>query len=316
MQQRPVLHWLLAALCAASVTLAPLTPPAAWLGLPLAAHAEESVVGGRPARPGEIPWQAALRTEGERPFCGAVVLAPEWVLTAAHCTSTQVIDVVAGAADLGRPQEEGRQVRRVKAVHVHPGYRSAGGGSDIALIELAEPFTPSAYVQPIRVAPSGWLRAGVVGVASGWGATAEGGPMTDMLQTVDLAIAGDADCRAAQGSVAADQFCAGPPEGGRDTCAGDSGGPLVVRRGSNWRLAGTVSWGIGCARPGYYGVYTRTLSHEDWLRSLLGADPVAAEPEPTPDAPVQPARQNRTLYLPIIDAHTSAYVAAPVSGSP
>ena len=48
----------------------------------------------------------------------------------------------------------------------------------------------------------------------------------------------------------------GPAEGGKDSCQGDSGGPLVANSGSGYSLIGVVSNGLGCAEPGYYGVYT------------------------------------------------------------
>lgn len=292
--------WLLAALSAVAVAFVPLAFP----GPPSLAHAGTDVVGGRPARPGEYPWQAALRTEGGRTFCGGVVLAPTWVLTAAHCTETETVDVVAGANNLALSNEEGRQVRRVKAVHTHPDYGRPAGGHDMALVELAQPFTLGDYVQPIRLAPNGWLSVGAVAVATGWGATAEGGPMTNVLQTVDLPLVGDAACRAAQGNIPSDQFCAGPRQGGQDTCAGDSGGPLALRRGNAWRLAGIVSWGFGCARPGYYGVYTRALDYRQWMQSVVGGD--IAGLEVGPEGPTGPARNNNALYLPSIAAQTSA----------
>jgi len=58
-------------------------------------------------------------------------------------------------------------------------------------------------------------------------------------------------------------FCAGWWDGRADTCSGDSGGPVVDVGGS--RLVGIVSWGIGCATPGFPGVYTRIDAQKEWI---------------------------------------------------
>lgn len=61
-------------------------------------------------------------------------------------------------------------------------------------------------------------------------------------------------------------ICAGYQQGGIDSCAGDSGGPLVVEG----QLTGLVSWGNGCAREGFAGVYSRVNTMQPWIVSVTG----------------------------------------------
>ena len=53
---------------------------------------------------------------------------------------------------------------------------------------------------------------------------------------------------------------------------GDSGGPVVKKVGDKFTVLGVVSWGIGCARPEYPGVYTRTARFEDWIKATIYAN--------------------------------------------
>ena len=58
-------------------------------------------------------------------------------------------------------------------------------------------------------------------------------------------------------------------------CRGDSGGPLTATVGPFGRrhfLVGVVSWGAGCADPGFPGVYARVDSVLDWLHRTVGQD--------------------------------------------
>ena len=61
-------------------------------------------------------------------------------------------------------------------------------------------------------------------------------------------------------------LCAGFYEGGRDACQGDSGGPLII----DDHIVGIVSWGLGCARPAFPGVYTAIGTVRDWIRNNTG----------------------------------------------
>lgn len=61
-------------------------------------------------------------------------------------------------------------------------------------------------------------------------------------------------------------LCAGYlEEGGKGACAGDIGGPLVAHN----KLHGIASWGDGCAKPWYPGVYTRVTAIRDWIREKV-----------------------------------------------
>lgn len=247
---------------------------------------EPHIIGGQDAEPGEWPWQVALVRRGRNiysgQFCGGSLIHTSWVLTAAHCVNglpAAEVDVVAGIQNLTNP-EAGFQRLAVQQIIIHPAYNANTQDSDVALLKLAKPATlgPTAgglLVQTVALASAtaGNL-AGETATVTGWGAI-DTSPTTYIpeLQEVTVPVITNNACRQQYGNIiTANMLCAGYAQGGKDSCYGDSGGPLVVFRNGKWEQGGIVSWGIGCAVPGYPGVYTRVSRFADWVQGKIGDD--------------------------------------------
>jgi len=215
------------------------------------------VVGGVTAPAGKYPWVVRLSMG-----CAGSLVAPRVVLTAAHCVGRTGRDrgivVTAGTSDLNVAAVRARSVRVFRA----PGFRDATRGADWALVKLDR----SLDLPTLRIAPDAGEDHGLFTVV-GWGAVREGGGNQRQLRTAKVPFVPDRKCgpayrRAGYRFVPDEMICAGNlRRGGVDSCQGDSGGPLVRRDASRrFVQVGIVSWGLGCARPGYPGVYTQ-LSH-------------------------------------------------------
>ena len=106
----------------------------------------------------------------------------------------------------------------------------------------------------------------VKALVTGWGRLKSGGQLPDILQEVNVTTMTNQQCRGKYGHSRITDYmiCAG--DVGRDSCQGDSGGPLsVLGQDDRYTQIGIVSWGEGCAEPGYPGVYTRLTSLLDWV---------------------------------------------------
>lgn len=235
------------------------------------------IVGGKPVAKLDLyPWMAAIIQRYYDPvdgqFCGGSLIHPSWVVTAAHCLKEEDpdnLDVVLGLLRLDERPEE-----RIHAEEliIHPRYDQDTSDFDIALIRLAT----ASKQKPIEMIPSGdpdgIAVPGVMATIIGWGALAEGGPGSRELMYVDVPIISNAKANESyEGAVTENMIAAGFLEGGKDACQGDSGGPFVVKDANlNLVLAGATSWGIGCARKRYPGLYANLAVLGDWVRETIG----------------------------------------------
>lgn len=234
-----------------------------------------AVIGGHDAPAGAWPAVVAIGYADRSPragfFCGGTVIAPTWVLTAAHCVAgEQAADLVvtAGRTTLSQPGGEILPIGRIVRNH----WSRATDRNDVALLQLAVPTIQT----PMRLATSQRVYTkGTPATVLGWGSSRRNGRgMNDRLQEGEVTTEAGRACRWTWGGIDTHlQVCAG---GGRrflpvDSCSGDSGGPLVVFAFGQSFLAGVVSFGgRRCGVPGQPAVYSKTVGYLDWIRDVTG----------------------------------------------
>lgn len=239
----------------------------------------------------DYPWMAGLHfydpvasEYGPKPFCGGSLIAPGWVVSAAHCFT----DAGNGGNPNSYSPEANELIIRLDspdlnnqpdhfAQHIiaHPQYGLADGSddSDIMLIQLSSKTTLStvslADNDIMMQLEESTLLDEVVQII-GWGVydgedfviNGEGtatGSQPDYLQSANLDYLpfSDRRCRSAWEGLTTNMICAWEPQPdadntfGEDSCFGDSGGPLLLPANTNLS-AGVIQddWLLGATSFG------------------------------------------------------------------
>ncbi|KAH8416397.1 hypothetical protein KR222_001585, partial [Zaprionus bogoriensis] len=215
------------------------------------------IVGGADAQDGQFPHQVSLRQFTSH-ICGGTIIAPQIILTAAHCVTSETSDggykvIRAGSVD----RLSGGVISKVSKVIVHEDYGNFL--NDVALLVLNDVFSYSATIRAIPLASSD-TPVGSEVLISGWGRLSTNGETPRYLQWNTLSALSQRSCISSTFMYTSSLVCLAH-SANNGACNGDSGGPAILN-GEIVGIAGFVIGGCGSTNP---DGYAKVFYHRDWI---------------------------------------------------
>ncbi|TDG44171.1 hypothetical protein AWZ03_009401 [Drosophila navojoa] len=235
------------------------------------------IVGGSDVPPGEyVPYQVSMQyrtRDGHAHFCGGSIIAPDRILTAAHCCDGMNVTRMSVVAGIRNLDDKGGSRSRVVSFVIHPDYRPLET-SDIAVLTIDPPLVyNNISVAPIEFSSDTFVGGGVPVTLTGWGLRLPTAfPFLDnlnypnTLQRMSYRTITNQECRErGMEDVTDTEICARGIF--RGACSGDSGGPLV-RNDNGFKQVGVVSYGlVVCGLFISPDVYTRVSTFRNWIQA-------------------------------------------------
>lgn len=237
------------------------------VALALATSPASAIVGGAPAAEETVARSVVTIVGSRGTFCSGALIAPDIVLTAAHCIAPGVVYKII------IPGETPPRLRDVNRIAAHPQYNTQGiashrASADVALLQLAEPLTSSKAPSPLGAAALP-ITVGASFTVAGIGVTKRGdGKSGGTIRSAMLVATGKPGTL----QIRLVDPATNNAREGLGACTGDSGAPVFENQNGRAVIVGVVSWSTGANNTdgcgGLTGVTPLTL-YREWIERMM-----------------------------------------------
>uniref|UniRef100_A0A1A9UZ54 Lectizyme n=1 Tax=Glossina austeni TaxID=7395 RepID=A0A1A9UZ54_GLOAU len=200
---------------------------------------------------------------GSQNFCGGTIIAPDYVLTAAHCVAASDVKSLRVIAGNRRRLRRSKNVqrRRVLQIIIHYKYQAhlPISQNDIALVKLRNKLhIDNRYRGVAELGFNAYLNVDETCIAAGWGRMYHHGPQPNHILYVEKTVYQIP-------YIGNTIFTSSSSVYVQHTCNADSGGPLFCRG----KLYG-VTWAgdLACLRT---SMFTSVPHHRQWIELYIFA---------------------------------------------